>query len=241
MNNNYVRMATSNVLIKCHVNSFPLNCFDVLKHYGYKICTYSDLQSRNLELYEMCISYSEDAFRIGNMHIIAYNDKKPTTRIRFSLMHELGHHILEHKNDSPENEEEANYFASNILAPRIAMYYAKLKTVVEVSQLFEISSSASYYAAQDFSEWCNEICRNGMHDYDRSLYEHFYNSEYDGFVYSIKKCEFCGAKVYNEKKPYCKGACALPDEPKRTPTFDVLSMEDRRILLRLENNWLYNF
>jgi len=241
LNNNYIRQAVTDTIIKCHISTFPIDCFNILNRFDYKVCTYSELQSRNLELYKMCVSYSEDAFRIGNMHIIAYNDKKPPKRIRFSLMHELGHHILGHKNDTPENEEEANYFASNILAPRIAMYYAKLKTVADVSELFEISSSAAYYAAQDFSEWCNEVCQSGMHDYDRSLYAHFYNSVYNGFVYSIKKCEFCGATVYNEKMPYCKGACALHDEPKRTPMFDVLSADDRKVLLRLENNWLYDF
>lgn len=242
MDCNYIRTKSSNVIIECQIKCFPLDCFKLLKHYGYKIYTYSELKERNSQLYNMCVSYSEDAFRSGATKIVAYNDKKPTTRIRFSLMHELGHHVLNHKNDSRENEEEANYFASNILAPRISMYYAKLRTVAEVSELFELSSSAAYYAAQDFSEWCNEVCRVGMHDYDKSLYDHFYNSEYDGFVYSIKKCEFCGAKVYNEKKPYCRGMCTLPDEPKRTtPMFDVLSADDRSILLRLENNWLYNF
>lgn len=37
-------------------------------------------------------------------------------RLRFSLAHEIGHIVLEHRNDDAESEEEANYFASQIVA-----------------------------------------------------------------------------------------------------------------------------
>lgn len=239
---NYVRKKSAEVVIECNVKSFPINCFDILKHYGYKIYTYSELYAKNRELHDMCLSYSEDAFRSGSMKIIAYNDRKPKTRIHFSLMHELGHDILDHKNDTPENEDEANFFANNMLAPRIAIYYAKLKTVNEVAKLFDISSSASYYTAQDFSRWCVEVCNSGMHDYDRDLYSHFYNAEYDGFVYSIKKCEFCGANIYNSNSKYCINGCQpIEISIHRYSRLDSLSPDDREILSRLENKWLYDF
>ena len=190
----------------------------------------------------MCMSYSEDAFRSGSMRLIAYNDRKPQKRIRFSLMHELGHHVLKHKNDTSENENEANFFANNTLAPRIAIYYAKIKTESQASRLFHISSPAAQYAAQDFSRWCKEVCETGMHDYDKELYSQFHNEEYDGFVYSIKKCEFCGATIYNDDSRYCVTGCRIPELPKRIYShFSPLSEDDRIILARLENDWLYNF
>lgn len=242
MDCNYIREKVAETIIECQVKCFPIDCFQLLQHYGYKIYSYSELEFQNHELYLICNAYSEDAFRIGSKHLVAYNDKKPKRRIRFSLMHELGHHILGHKSDSSENEEEANYFANNLLAPRIAMYYAKLKTVYNVSEVFDLSSSAAYYAAQDFSEWCNDVCKVGMHNYDKILYQHFYDEKFGGFVYSIKKCEFCGATVYNERLPYCTGGCDLPDEmPVRETSFSVLSDEDVQIMRRLEHNWLYNF
>ena len=196
-------------------------------------------------LYNLCISYSQDAFCINSLNLIAYNSQKSANRIRFSLMHELGHHLLRHRNDLPSNEDEANYFASNILAPRIAMYYAHLKSVNEVGHFFNLSSSAAYYAAQDFSEWCQDVRRNGMHSYDKDLYQHFYNPDYKGFVYSIRTCAFCGARVYNclDFEAHCSGACKLPDEPvrKKAHVFTPLSDNDNRILRRLENKWLYDF
>lgn len=217
MDCNQIRKVAANALITCNIHSFPIDCFAILKQYGFRVYSYLELQKKKPELYNLCISYSQDAFCINSLNLIAYNSQKSANRIRFSLMHELGHHLLRHRKDLPSNEDEANYFASNILAPRIAMYYAHLKSVNEVGQFFNLSSSAAYYAAQDFSEWCQDVRRNGMHSYDKDLYQHFYNPDYKGFVYSIRTCAFCGARVYNclDFEAHCSGACKLPDEPVR--------------------------
>lgn len=227
------------MIISCGLNGFPVNCFEILAHYGYKVYPYSKIKKQNPELYKMCVGYSEDAFHMGSRRLIAYNDRKPRRRIRFSLMHELGHHILDHRNDTVENEREADYFAGNLLAPRIVLYYARLKKIQEISDLFEISSSAAYYAAQDFSLWCQEVCRQGMHDYDRALYRQFYNPAYGGLVYSVKRCEYCGALLYNSKEDHCVPACCVPDIP--MASFSALTEEDRARVADLENRWLYDF
>lgn len=241
MDCNYIRDKASDVLIECNTKQFPIDCFHILRHYGYKIYTYSELQKKDKSLHDLCISYSDDAFRIGKMKLIAYNEKKPRVRIRFSLIHELGHHILEHKNDSNENEAEANYFASNLLAPRIAMYYAKLKAVSSVAELFEISASAAYYAAQDFSEWCQDICQVGMHSYDKNLYSQFYNADHDGFVYSIKNCEYCGKVLYNSHSDHCKTCCVPEIDNSQIYSHQApLHNIDMNLFRRLENNWLYS-
>lgn len=239
---NYIRKKSAEVIIECNVKKFPIDCFAILKKYGYKIYSYSELYEKNKELYDMCISYSQDAFRSGSMKIIAYNDKKPKTRIRFSLIHELGHDILKHKNDTPENESEANFFANNMLAPRIAIYYTRMWSTEDVSRLFHTSISVAQYASWDFSKWCYEICLNGMHDYDRALYSQFYNNEYKGFVYSIKKCDFCGANIYNSESSYCPDGCKpIEISIPRNSCSGSLSDDDHKILSRLENDWLYGF
>lgn len=242
LDHNYIRKKSAEVIIECNVKKFPIDCFNLLKHYGYKFYSYSELYEKNKELYDMCMFYSEDAFRSGSMNLIAYNDKKPKKRIRFSLMHELGHHVLEHKNDTPENESEANFFANNMLAPRIAIYYTKKWSIDDISRLFNTSSSVAQYALQDFSKWCYDICHNGMHDYDKNLYAQFYDEDYKGFVYLIKKCEFCGANIYNSDCNYCPDGCKSIEIPiLRYSCLDLLSDDDSKILSRLENEWLYGF
>ena len=58
--------------------------------------------------------------RCMGLHIILYDREyefECPQRLRFSLSHELGHILLEHCSDDAVAEEEANYFASQIVAP----------------------------------------------------------------------------------------------------------------------------
>lgn len=71
---------------------------------------------------------SEDAFTlpINGGYIICYNDSPyiTPTRLRFSLAHELGHYMLQHRRGVEAEEREADCFARNLLAPRqIALYH----------------------------------------------------------------------------------------------------------------------
>lgn len=48
-------------------------------------------------------------------------------------------------------EAEANFFASNILAPRMAIHYARCKNEADVARIFEVSCEAAQYAFDDYS------------------------------------------------------------------------------------------
>lgn len=138
------------VYAECEVHTFPIDCFDILRHYGFRLYTYSQIQQVNARLHEMCRKYSDDAFRYND--IICYNQKAIECRIRFSLMHEFGHYILGHEESSPENEDEADYFASCILAPRIAISKT-CRTADDIHDKFGLSYAASNRALADFRRW----------------------------------------------------------------------------------------
>lgn len=246
MDCNRIRRIAAEALISCQVTSFPINCFSILKHYGFRVYTYQELRAKSPDLYRMCLSYSKDAFTIRTKNLIAYNGQMPQTRTRFSLMHELGHHLLEHQSDSPENEQEADYFASNILAPRVVIYYSDQKTNQQVTSLFHLSSIAAHYALQDHAEWYEEIRREGLHRYDQELYQQLFNRAIKQFVYSVHTCDYCGAKVYNclDFHGHCPGGCAeIPPEPRRRCTKSdwPVTDDDRAALRRWEHKWLYDF
>ena len=65
MDYNKIVMATIEVFRKCDVHSFPIDCGDLLRHYGYRVITYKELLEKNSELYSLCMEYSEDAFQAG--------------------------------------------------------------------------------------------------------------------------------------------------------------------------------
>lgn len=140
---------------RCNITTFPLNCSSILETYGFRLYTYEQLKKQNLRLHQMCIFYSNDSFRFEDM--IAYNERRNRPRIRFSLMHELGHVVLGHEIDTQANEDEANLFASNILAPRIIIHKGQYRTADDIHLTFGLSYEASNRALASYNEWFRNI------------------------------------------------------------------------------------
>ncbi len=138
---------------ECRIKTFPIDCFAILNHYGFRVFTYSELKEINPELYELCASYSNDALHYRRAHIIAYNEKTALGRIRFSLMHELAHHIFKHSGECLQNEREADLFAITILAPPQAIVRSGCQTAEAVHNTFAISYTAANRALQDCKTW----------------------------------------------------------------------------------------
>lgn len=193
------------VYISSNVLSFPVDCQDLISDQGYRVYTYRQLAWKSSELREMCNTYSEDSFRDGFSKIVAYNDLLPQRRIRFSLAHELGHIVLQHKKSTPDTEKEANFFASNLLAPRMAIHYARCKNETDVAKVFELSQEAARYAFDDYRRWYRGIIRrqNKMTSLDRAVYYHFFDSEHKCFVFSRKNCVDCGKEIINSISDRC--------------------------------------
>ncbi|MBU9745730.1 ImmA/IrrE family metallo-endopeptidase [Lachnospiraceae bacterium ASD3451] len=182
---------------KCNIHSFPFRCVELLKQLEYTVMSYSEIGKANPHLYKICFAYSEDAFLDKNNRFIAYNSNLTKERIRFTLMHELGHDILGHKGNKQRNEKEANCFASNMLAPRIAIHYSGCKNAEDVSYYFKISHMASKIAYNEYRQWYRFITYNKINLRNNKMYIHFYNSQLDEFIWHMDKCRKCGDIIYN--------------------------------------------
>ena len=172
MNYHDILVKILDVYRDCEVQSFPIDCYSILRHYGYRIFTYQNIRDINERLYQYCRNYSEDAFRYGAKRIIAYDENKSPFRIRFSIMHELGHIMLGHSRECAYNEQQANFFASNILAPRMAIHFAQCRNEDDVSSVFQISREAGSYAFQNYRLWKESAARE-VSDVDEAMYRHF--------------------------------------------------------------------
>lgn len=186
-----IKQAVLTLYQECSIHSFPLSCSSILAHYKLKLYTYSQLKTKSHDLYELSRQFSQDAFTYGP--IICFNDTMPPQRIRFSLMHELGH-ILLHS----ENERDANLFSSHLLAPRILLSKAACRNPQEVRILFDLSNEAARYAMEDCT-----AAQNHWTDIDRKILEHFYNVEEKIYIYHITECPICGGNIYNSFKNTC--------------------------------------
>lgn len=158
MNERSIKEIILRVYKECGITTFPVDCFCILENYKYRLYTYSEIRDQNEKLYEICLNYSHDAFRDGLSRIIAYNERMSPLRVRFSLMHELGHILLRHKGENPLLEDEANYFASNLLAPRAVIRHHDLKTADQIHDLFALSYQASNLALIDYKRFPDTKC-----------------------------------------------------------------------------------
>ena len=133
---------------ECKIQTFPIDCELILQHYGFVLYTYKELQNANKTLYNAAKSYSNDAFRFRMS--IYYNSCMPKNRIRFTLMHERAHFILGHQSREIESEQEADYFASCMLVPRIAILRTGCTTADDIHDQFEVSYAAANRILSDF-------------------------------------------------------------------------------------------
>ena len=118
---------------KYGIRELPFDVFDLARRMGYDTRRYSNLPEAKRQ---SCMELSHDAVTIGNT--IYYNDKYPSTRIRFTLAHELGHIILH-----TEDEDLADAFAGALLAPRPMVIAYDCKTADDIKKRFNISISAA--------------------------------------------------------------------------------------------------
>lgn len=146
---------TFEVYKKCDVKSFPIDCIEIIKSLGISLYKYSELSAPKIK---KCLLVSNDAFTLQG--VIFYNDNFPLKeRQRFSLMHEVGHIILEHNGECKEFEEEADIFASFMLAPRIIIHKFKCQNADQIRNMFGLSYAASNRALISYKRWFQNICR----------------------------------------------------------------------------------
>lgn len=149
MRKDYINRVVLDTYRECSVSSFPINCFDILQQLGIACIKYSSLSD---EKQRSCRLISDDAFQVKGTYIY-YNDSLLSTRIRFSLMHELGHIRLGHTKDTPDAENEADFFASQMLMPHVALYRLKCKTADEIRNTFDVSCVAANRALREHRSW----------------------------------------------------------------------------------------
>lgn len=236
MNYHDILVKILDVYKDCGIQSFPIDCYSILRHYGYRIFTYQNIRDINERLYEYCRNYSEDAFRYGANRIIAYDETKSPFRVRFSIMHELGHIMLEHSKECSYNEHQANFFASNILAPRMAIHFAGCRNADDVSSLFQISREAGSYAYQNYILWKDSVS-NEVSDIDEAMYRHFYNEDIGEFIYRTADCCICGKTIYNSDEDLCIH-CKM-DQIRRQCSCTQMNSNER-MLMNMEQQLLNN-
>lgn len=149
------RDLTWKILVDNNITAFPVDIKDLINKHN--IILTQNTEAKPI-LEKVGISEIKDAcaLRLKENYII-YNPDTHPQRLRFSLAHEFGHIILGHikKNSiTPEkteyNEEQANIFASRILAPAIVGKIENLDTKHKIMEFFGISEESAAIRLERF-------------------------------------------------------------------------------------------
>ena len=120
-----VTLLAYNELLRLKVGACPIRSGEFLTPCGQSVivCSYQEFSKLTCVPLEKISLYGrlEDGFSVFDVSecrtMIFYNAERYTQRVRFTLIHEVGHIICHHKRNAPVEEAEANLFASQFLMP----------------------------------------------------------------------------------------------------------------------------
>lgn len=160
------------LFIKYSVTCVPVNGFELATKMGIKIIPYSAI---HISKRHLLLKKSEDGFcvekGIGEWFIF-YNDEKDYGRINNTIMHEIGHIVFDHSEDSELAEKEVKFFAKYALVPPVLVHKFKLDNPHDISNVFEVSFEAACYALSYYKKWL-QYSSDDYTDYEMKLLQLF--------------------------------------------------------------------
>lgn len=152
------------------ISTIPIDVYDLCSRLGYVLKPYSSL---GLDEAKKISTLSEDGFNglEDGKDVIYYNDSKIEGRIRFTIMHEIGHIIRKHKQFSVLAETEANWFAAYSLCPPPIVDKLEITDYEDLISKFNITNDCAYNSMSRYIAWKK---RNAtLLDYEKDLIKQF--------------------------------------------------------------------
>ncbi|MBQ8433196.1 MAG: ImmA/IrrE family metallo-endopeptidase [Clostridia bacterium] len=140
--------------IELGIQEIPVDPFEIIRKRGYIAMPFSKI--KDIDFLKFA-NGSNDAFSFfnpeRNTYIIVYDDKKPLSRLRFTLMHEIGHIDLGHKSESNLARKMADCYASYALAPSplIGLFTSGNKD--EIQNEFGVSNECAEVCQKRYYKW----------------------------------------------------------------------------------------
>lgn len=144
-----------------NVRCIPINGFEIAQKMRIKLIPYSMLTNTK---YYAAMKISTEGFYMEDntgQGIVFYNDNVSYERLNMTLLHEIGHCVLDHKDGSETEEAEANFFAKYAAAPPLLIDRLVNKSPESIEDNFCISHTAAIYACNYYQKWKTDKA----HDY----------------------------------------------------------------------------
>ena len=167
----YIKGEVIFLFFKLGIKSIPINGFEIAYKMGIILVPYSSLSERK---YKAVAHKETEGFflEIGGKQYIFYNDiDRNYQRINMTILHEIGHCVLDHTGMNPDVEEaEAKFFAKYAIAPPVLVDKIKPSCPEEIHDVFDISYEAACYSWNYYKRWERfHFAYGGYTEYEQRL------------------------------------------------------------------------
>lgn len=149
--------------VEQNIKEIPINPMKIAINRGYKLVPFSFLDSEIIEQIGEC-----DAINFfnteNNQFEIYYDDSKSLERLRFTIMHEIGHIDLGHKEESNLAKKMADYYAAYALAPSPLIHVEKCENSFDLAEKFKISLECANFCFMRYENWYKYSSRNKQYE-----------------------------------------------------------------------------
>lgn len=156
------------------VKNIPVDVFELSDRMGIKLVKFSELTQNELQLLSNFGINSNSAGFLALaskkgkiIPFIYYNDAQDFGRVRFTILHEIGHLVLEHLEQSDLAEVEANFFAKYFIAPPVLVDRINPSDYMEVACVFNLSNQCAWNSFDYYIKWKKH------HNKNNELYESY--------------------------------------------------------------------
>lgn len=166
-----IKKIVVDTFVRFNIRCVPISGFEIAKKLGAKVVPYS---SKTEETRRLMMLRSEDGFttKYDGEWYVFYNDEKGYGRTNNTLIHESGHIVLDHSQESELAEAEAKFFAKYAIAPPVLIHELGLKNAYEVYNRFDVSLEAAGYSYSYYCKWLT-YGDKGYTDYELRLLQLF--------------------------------------------------------------------
>lgn len=156
-----------------NIKKVPIDFEELSKKMGIKLISYSSLKKDQKKKF---LNISKDGLSYLSLkdkcYIIYYNDDVAWQRIRFTIMHEIGHIVLGHTEYSEKNEAEANFFSRSALAPICLLMKWEISGLEDIVSTFDISYECAKFISGNLDKR-NQSLNKDYAEYELKLIELF--------------------------------------------------------------------
>ncbi len=166
----FVKGEVCHLFVKYDVTCVPVCGFEIAEKMGIVLKPYSAFSARERR---KAMKMSKDGFfsECGGRVYIFYNDVHNCyERQNWTILHEIGHIVLDHMGGGKHEEDEADFFAKYAIAPPVLIHLIGARSSREIYERFNISHEASVYAYKYYVAWRRRHrCSQNYTDYEMRL------------------------------------------------------------------------